>query len=118
MECTDFIGIGRSTCHMETISRSHGVVIERRTLLPEDVINSPGPDGAMTFTIEQGSAIVYGAGVDNSGQGLTDRVAVERLNSEERRPCRRPARLGEQSGGKPPHSEGRYCLLGSSFGFT
>jgi hypothetical protein len=34
-----------------------------------------GADEALTFTISQGSAIVYGAGVDNSGQGLTFQIA-------------------------------------------
>jgi hypothetical protein len=34
-----------------------------------------GPDEALTITIKRGSAIVYGAGVDNSGQGLTFQIA-------------------------------------------
>lgn len=34
-----------------------------------------GADEALTFTVDQGSAIVYGVGVDNSGQGLTFQIA-------------------------------------------
>ena len=34
-----------------------------------------GADESWTFSIEQGSAIVYGAAVDNSGQGLTFQIA-------------------------------------------
>jgi hypothetical protein len=41
-----------------------------------DLLGAPtGTDEALTFLIDAGSAIVYGAGVDNAGMGLTLQVA-------------------------------------------
>jgi hypothetical protein len=65
-----------------TIERhdSSGAVVQtvQKTYPSNYFVQEPfavGPDEALTFSIDQGSAIVYGAGVDNSGQGLTFQIA-------------------------------------------
>ncbi|MEO8383519.1 MAG: ScyD/ScyE family protein [Acidobacteriota bacterium] len=45
--------------------------------IPADVLlgAAPGPNQALTFTVDSGSAIVYGAGVDNDASGMTLQLA-------------------------------------------
>ena len=41
-----------------------------------DLMGAPaGPDSSLVFSITQGSAVIYGAGVENSGKGMTLQIA-------------------------------------------